>query len=114
MYLGLRRARRRYVGIHVGVRRTCGFLFCEVALYRNPEAPRQVTWILAQRNCAIEGSRNATEIHMRTLGCIKKRVHSAHGFASEFAPFMSESRSSATWIEEFDAWFKNGLWLQRR
>ena len=31
-----------------------------------------------------------------------------------FPPFILQSCFSITWIEEFDAWFKNGLWLQRR
>ena len=112
--------KHRYAGIYVDVLRVCGFLFCEISLYRNPEAPRQVTWIFARRNCAIEESRSATEIHMRTRGCIlfkktkRLRPFRRMNLHMNLPPFICESCFRITWIENFDAWFKNGLWLQRQ
>ena len=106
------------IGINADVRRTYGFLVCEISLHRSSEAPRQVTWILARRNCATGECRSATEIHMRARGCIlsnkKQTSISAHEFAHAIAPLMFESCLSITWIEVFDDWFKNGLWLQRQ
>ena len=110
MYLDSRRAKHGYAGIHVGFRRACGFRFCEILFYRNPEAPRQVTWIFAWRNCAKrspEARRKSTCARVVAFFMKNKTFAaiSAHEFAHELAPLMLKSclSTDVAWIEEFDA-----------